>query len=63
MKHFAILLLFALGAYGIWQFISTRERNEFRSFLKGHGEKVFLIVAALTILLVAQLFLNSTKLL
>jgi hypothetical protein len=63
MKHFAILLLFAIGAYGMWQFISTRERNLFRSFLTGHGTKVFVIIAALVIGLVAQFFLNSTKLL
>jgi hypothetical protein len=47
----------------MWQFISTRERNLFRSFLSGHGTKVFVIIAALVIGLVAQFFLNSTKLL
>jgi hypothetical protein len=63
MRQFALLLLFAIGAYGLWQFISTRERNLFRSILSGHGTKVFLIIAALVIVLVAQFFLNSTKLL
>jgi hypothetical protein len=47
----------------MWQTIRTKDRNEFRAFLKGHGTKVFVIVAALVIGLVAQFFLNSTKLL
>jgi len=63
MRQFLILLILSLSCYFIWQAVRIRDRNEFRAFLKGHGEKVFLIVAALTILLVAQFFLNSTKLL
>ena len=63
MRQFLILLILSLSFYFIWQAVRIRDRNEFRAFLKGHGEKVFLIVAALTILLVAQFFLNSTKLL
>lgn len=63
MRQFLILLTLSLSCYFIWQAVRIRDRNEFRAFLKGHGEKVFLIVAALTILLVAQFFLNSTKLL
>jgi len=63
MRQFLILLILSLSCYFVWQAIRTKDRNEFRAFLKGHGEKVFLIVAALVILLVAQFFLNSTKLL
>ena len=63
MRQFLILLILSLSCYFMWQTIRIKDRNEFRAFLKGHGEKVFLIVIALTILLVAQFFLNSTKLL
>jgi len=63
MRHFLVLLIWALGMYVLWQTIRIRDRNQFRAFLKGHGEKIFLIIAALLILLVAQFYLNSTKLL
>lgn len=63
MRQFLILLILSLTCYFLWQTIRIKDRNEFRAFLKGHGEKVFLIVAVLTIILVAQFYLNSTKLL
>jgi hypothetical protein len=63
MRQFLILLILSLTCYFLWQYIRIRDRNEFRKFLNGHGQKVFGIIAALTIILVAQFYLNSTKLL
>ena len=63
MRQFLILLILSLSCYFAWQYTRTKDRNEFRAFLNGHGMKVFLIIAALVIGLVAQFFLNSTKLL
>jgi hypothetical protein len=63
MRQFLALLILALAGYFLWQFVTTGERNLFRSFLKDHGTKVFLIIVALTVLLIAQFYLHSTQLL
>ncbi len=63
MRQFLMLLILSLSCYFLWQYIRIKDRHEFRAFLKGPGEKALLIVAVLTIILVAQFYLNSTKLL
>ena len=63
MRHFALLLLLALIGYFGWFYAQTRQRNEVRGFLATHVLKVLLILITLLMLLIAQFFFNSTKLL
>lgn len=63
MRHFALLFIFSLICYFGWFYARARQRNEVRGFLAAHVVKILVILVVLQLALVAQFYLNSTKLL
>lgn len=63
MRHFVLLLLLLLLAYGGWQLAGEPRRQRWRPLLAKHGARLGLAVALLLALLVAAYFVPSLHLL
>lgn len=62
MKHFLLLLLFALMAYSLWHATKPRDRRKATRFAMPHLLRFGLIVLALLLCLYLAVFLPSTSL-
>lgn len=63
MRHFILLLVLLMLAYGGWQLAGASRRERWRPLLAKHGSRLGLAVVLLLALLVAAYFLPSLHLL
>ena len=63
MRHFLLLLIASIAAYGTWQMTDPTERGKLLALITRHGGRILAIVALIAMLLWAAAQLPASPLL